>query len=330
MIATARRRMPLALAVALLMVLFAAAQASAQAPVTIESTIDRNVVTVGDRIHVTVRLTLPETAQADLTSLETQFGNLELLVVGLPQDVILPDGRREVTANYEVAAFRTGTTELPALSMLVRLPDGSSVTAATNPLPVNVESVIPPGENPTDVRDLKPQVSFPIVSGLSPRRVALIVAAIALALAAALLLIRRLRRPPAAITPLPAPPPSPEALARSELERIAGLGLLDNGDIKQFHALLAACIRRYLTAKYRFPAFAMTTTELERSMTDFGVDRWQARLVGGLLTESDAVNFAQYVPARTRCEQNLEMAYQIVDAADPATEQSPAVAPATA
>jgi hypothetical protein len=74
----------------------------------------------------------------------------------------------------------------------------------------------------------------------------------------------------------------------------------------------------------------MTTTELKRSMTDFGVDRWQARLVGGLLTESDAVNFAQYVPARARCEQNLEMAYQIVDAADPAIEQRAEAAPATA
>ena len=119
-------------------------------------------------------------------------------------------------------------------------------------------------------------------------------------------------------------------MAQAELERISQLGLLDNGEIKQFHMLLASCIRRYLTAKYRFPAFALTTTELKRSMTDFGVDRWQARLVGGLLTESDAVNFAQYVPARARCEQNLEMAYQIVDAADPAIEQRAEAAPATA
>lgn len=303
---------------------------AAQSPVTMQAEIDRDVVTVGDRIRVTVRLTLPENAQADLTSLESQFGDLELLVVGLSQDVVTPNGQREVTATYGVAAFRTGTTELPALTMQVRLPDGSNTTASTSPLPVNVESVIPPGENPTDVRDLKPQITYPLVSGISPRRVALIVAAAALALAAALLLLRWLRRPQAVITPLPAPPPSPEAVARAELERIAGLGLLEQGDIKQFHALMAACVRRYLTARYRFPAFAMTTTELKRYMEDFGVGRWQARLVAGLLTESDAVNFAQYVPARTRCEQNLEMAYRIVEVGEPVLEESVQATPATA
>ncbi|MGD9894388.1 MAG: BatD family protein, partial [Dehalococcoidia bacterium] len=324
------RRMLLAAAGVLLVVLAWTSLVSAQSPVTMEATLDRNVVTVGDRITVSVTLTLPESAQADLTTLESQFGDLELLVVGLPHDIILPDGRRQVTATYEVAAFRTGTVELPALSMLVQLADGSNSTATTAPLPVNVESVIPPGENPTDVRDLKPQISYPVVSGLSTRRVALAVAAVALTLAAILLLIRWLRRPRGEVLPLPAPPPSPEIAARTELERISRLGLLERGDIKQFHALLAACIRRYLTVKYHFPAFAMTTTELKRSMTDLGVDRWQARLVGGLLTESDAVNFAQYVPARARCEQNLEMAYQIVDAADPAIEQPAAVAAATA
>jgi hypothetical protein len=322
--------MLLAVAGTLLVLVALTTHASAQSPVTMEASLDRNVVTVGDRIHVAVTLTLPESAQADLTTLESQFGDLELLVVGLPQDTILSDGRRQVTATFEVAAFRTGTTELPALSMLVRLADGSNSTATTGPVPINVESVIPPGENPTDVRDLKPQVSFPVVSGLSTRRVALVVAAVALALAAALLLVRWLRRPRPEILPLSGPPLSPEATARTELERISRLGLLDKGEIKQFHALLAACIRRYLTAKYYFPAFAMTTTELKRSMTDLGVDRWQARLVGGLLTESDAVNFAQYVPARARCEQNLEMAYQIVDAADPAVERPTEVAPATA
>ena len=306
------------------------AAAMTQSPVNLTAAIDRNTVTVGDRIRVTVTLTLPADAQADLAALEQQFGDLELLLVGLTQDTLLPDGRREVKASYEVAAFRTGATQVPPLTAPVRLAGGENLAPVTAPLPVTVQSVIPPGENPTDVRDLKPQMSFPIVSGISPRKVALIVAAVALALAATLILLRWLRRPRAVVTPLPVTPPSPETVARAELDRIAGLGLLEKGDLKQFHALLAACIRRYLTARYNFPAFALTTTELRRYMEDFGVGRWQARLVGGLLTESDAVNFAQYVPARTRCEANLEMAYQIVDAGEPVVEQPVSSPPAPA
>jgi len=160
--------------------------------------------------------------------------------------------------------------------------------------------------------------------------VALIVAAVALALALLALILRRLLRPRAVVLPLTAPPASPEAAARAELDRIAGLGLLEKGEVKQFHGLLAACIRRYLTARHHFPAFAMTTTELRRRMEDFGVGRWQARLVAGLLTETDAASFAQYVPARARCEQNLEMAYQIVEAGEPIPEQTAQAAQATA
>jgi hypothetical protein len=288
--------------------------------------VDRDVVTVGDRVRVTVTLTLPADAQVTLQDLETQFGDLDLLLVGLPQDTLLPDGRREVKAVYEVAAFRVGTTEVPALSLTARLPDGSTTTVSTSPLPINVQSVIPAGENPTEVRDLKAQVSFPVVSGINGRTLALIAAAVALVLALMLLLLRRLLRPRATIVPLPAPPPSPEATARAELDRIAALGLVEKGELKQLHILLAACIRRYLTARYHFPAFAMTTTELRRRMEQYGVGRWQARLVAGLLTESDAVNFAQYVPAGARCEQNLEMAYQIVDAGERAAQPAPATA----
>ncbi len=217
------------------------------------------------------------------------------------------------------------------LTVNVRLANGEPASAETAVLPITVNSVIPPGENPTDVRDLKPQVSLPGGSGIARRAVALIVAAVALTLAAALLLIRWLRRPRVAAAPLPQAPPSPESIARAELDRIAALGLLDRGDLKQFHALLAACTRRYLSDRYHFHAYAMTTTELRRHMGNYGVDRWQARLVTGLLTESDAVNFAQYVPARTRCEANLEMAYQIVDAGEPVVELPPApAAPAPA
>ena len=307
-------------AAAFLILLAGGAGAGAQAPVEMQAVLDRETATVGDRIQVTVTVTLPADAQADLTTLEAQFGDLELLLVGLPQDTLLADGRREVKATYEVAAYRTGVTQLPALNLAVRLPDLTTVTAATQPVPIAIESVIPTDQTPTDVRDLKPQISFPLVSGISTRQVALIVAAVALAISALALLVRRLRRPRPVPLPLPGPPLSPEAVARAELDQIAASGMLERGEYKQLHAQLAACIRRYLTGRFDFPAFAMTTTELRRGMEERGVGRWQARLVTGLLTESDAVNFAQYRPAHGRCEQNLEMAYQIVDAGEPVGE----------
>lgn len=299
----------------------------AQNPVSATSAIDRDTVTVGDRIRVTVTVLLPPDATVDPVALEQQFGDLEILFAGLPDERV-SGGRKEVRIGMDVAAFLVGQTAVPPLTVTAQLADGTLATAITAPLPITVQSVIPPGENPTEVRDLKPQVSMPLGGGISPRTIALVVAVIALGLVAVLVLVRRLRRPRAVVTPLPAAPPTAESLARAELDRIAGLNLLARGEVKELHALLAACIRRYLSDRYGFPAYAMTTTELRREMGEYGVGRWQGRLVTGLLTESDAVNFAQYQPAAARCEANLEMAYQIVDAGEP-TPQPTAVVPPT-
>jgi hypothetical protein len=48
-------------------------------------------------------------------------------------------------------------------------------------------------------------------------------------------------------------------------------------------------------------------------MVDSGVDRWQARLVGGLLRECDAIVYAGYLPASARADGNLTTAYEIVE-----------------
>lgn len=293
----------------------AASRARAQQPATLDVSADRTKVTVGDRIAVTLVLRTPAGSQPDFGPVEQQFGDgLDVLVVGLPEQQSLPDGRAEFRVRYEVAAFQPGATQIPPLSVAFDGPGGRA-TASASPLPIAVASVIPPDAAPTGVRDLKPQIDLTYRAGIPGRTIAIAVIAVLILLVAGALaarwLWRRLRTAPAA--PVSAVAPSAaEATARAELDRIAALGLLDTGDVHQFHALLATCVRRYLSDHYGFPAFAMTTGELRTRMEAFGVDRWQARLAAGLLAECDAVAYAGYAPAATRAGANLAMAYEIV------------------
>ena len=64
-------------------------------------------------------------------------------------------------------------------------------------------------------------------------------------------------------------------------------------------------------------AFAMTTRELGDQILNRGVDRWQARLVSGLLSQCDAVVFAGYRPALERADTDLTAAYEIVEMSRP-------------
>lgn len=286
-------------------------------PVSLEVTVDRDEVTVGDRITVNVLIRLPATAQPDFSTIGQQLNDAqaEVLFIGLPVERALPGGLKEVRVRYEVAFFRPGPGQIPPLTVGFTTADGSAGTATSAPIAVTVQSVLPSGADTAAVRNLKPQIDLPFDAGVSPRTLTVVGAFVVLTGLLAAVGVWWLWQRNMRVT---APTPvvvslSPEEAARAELARVASLGLLDTGDYRTYHALLAACVRRYLSDRYGFPAFAMTTMELRTHMEEQGVGRWQARLVTGLLSECDAVNYAGYTPARARAEANLSMAYEIVE-----------------
>ena len=69
-----------------------------------------------------------------------------------------------------------------------------------------------------------------------------------------------------------------------------------------------------LARRYGLRATALTSSELRRRLEAEG-DRWQARLVGGLLEECDSVIYAGYRPAAERRQADLTMAREIVEVA---------------
>ena len=303
------------------------ADQSGEEPVVVTATADRGRVTVGDPITITLTVEHDAGVEVVLPADPAAFGEFEVLEVRRPEERSLGGGRSQVRVIYVVAAFATGSLALPSLDVTYRDASGLSGTVASPPIAIAVESVLPPGETPQDVRDLKPQLTVP---GGLPAYVRPAFGAMAslVVLAAGLLLIRSplLRRRATA----PAPPlPLPEDVARAELDRIAGLELLGRGEHKTYYQLIGACVRRYLTDRYGFPAFAMSTTELEQQMIERGVGRWQARLVAGLLAECDSVRYAQYVPAPARAEGDLTAAYEIVELTRPRPETEPLEAGAT-
>ena len=92
------------------------------------------------------------------------------------------------------------------------------------------------------------------------------------------------------------------------------------GDCARLLRVPLGHVRGYLTERFGFPAFALTTAELQAQMTSRGIDRWQARLAGGLLAQCDAVMYAHYRPAAERADADLTAAYEIVEMSRPADE----------
>ncbi|MEI7926621.1 MAG: hypothetical protein WCI61_10605, partial [Chloroflexota bacterium] len=164
---------------------------------------------------------------------------------------------------------------------------------------------------------LKPQAS---IAGAPPAWVrptigGAAVLALSLVLALAVQLLSRRRRD-AAIEVGPTDN-SPERVAREALDALGAAAGPARLDYPTYYGGLALTVRTYLAARFGFNAHALTTRELERRMVSHGVDRWQARLVGGLLERCDDAVYAHRHPDFASADHDLTVAYEIVELSRP-------------
>ena len=295
------------------------APAHAQDPVVVDLQIDSpDVVTVGDRVNYKILL---EVDKGTGVALAAAGLPAEVALVDSPKidRVSMSDGREQVTLSFDVAPFVTGDVTLPPLEVRYTNPDGSTGTVQTAGSAIQVSSVLPAAGQVTP-HGLKPQAEVgtppptwpvPVIAGLVAVLLLLIVTALVRRRLARYRTTRALQRIPV-IT-------CPEDVARHALDA-AGAEFSADGNLTAYYTALGNVMRRYLTERYEFPAFALTTRELEAEMMHRGLDRWQVRVAGGLLEQCDAVIYARYRPAAERADANLTAAYEVVEMSRPAPD----------
>lgn len=284
--------------------------AAQQARVTVEARVTQDQATVGDRIGFEITVRTPPAWTASVPDLPLRVGDLDL-VERLSNQVSLDGTERRY--RYVLSPFYVGDLWVPPVKVSYRAPDGTQSFVYTDALPVHVVSVIPAGDPGNAVHDLLPQAELSGEPFVFPKEFAITAGAVASAMLALLLIVRRLLRSAGqrrAVRPVLA---SAEDLARVALDHLSAGGLPTRRTLKPYYGTLAQVVRRYLTERYAFPAIALTTSEMEERMARAGLDRWQARLVSGLLTECDSVHYAQYIPAQQRAEHDLSLAYEIIE-----------------
>ena len=299
--------------------------AAGATPSLISVTVDGpESITVGDHLDYRVEIAHDPGTQLVFPS-GAQLGDLDI-VGGGDTSTVLEGDRLVTTLTYELAAFQTG--ELFAGPLPVTVLDATGTPAgdfAVEPTPVLVVSTLGASQEVFDLREIRSQFEPPPATPVETTPfvyAGIAVAALALAGIAAFLLRRWLAKPS-----LGPPPLSPEDQAAADLASLSQTGLLA-GNYRENYGKLSRAVRTYLASAYGFPALACSTREVEAEMLMRGLDRWQARLVTGLLRECDDVVFAGYEPAPGRAESDLSLAYQVIEMAErPALEA--AAAPAT-
>ncbi|MYD65581.1 MAG: hypothetical protein F4X26_06335 [Chloroflexi bacterium] len=317
------RGVGLAAILAAMVVAFAAAGVvrAQEAPVDIRVDLEPRSATLGDRVRLTVSVFHTDAVLITAEPPEPREG-LTLVETVPVVTVVLDDGRLRSEFGFTFAAFELGTMQPGPSRVLWLHEDGRS--GATEVVAPPFEVVSAAVGDASALRPLKPQAEFgePPAAWLRPAIAGGAVAAVLL-LAALVLWRRRRHRPEPVAAPVVAAT-GPEADARRALEEIASSGLLQSGDFGAFYGTIAVVMRRYLEARFVFPATALTTSELDARMDDHGIERWQSRLAEGLLNRCDAAVYAGYEPDPVAADHDLTVAFEIIELSreQPAAEEA--------
>jgi len=286
--------------------------AAQEAPaITVTSSFLPSAATVGERVALEVRVAHP--ADVLVSMPRPVFPSTDFVSEQLPREEPQADGSLVTVFEWTFQPFTLRTLDSGPVPVRWLRADGSRgvVEGAPVALPITSTRAL----DDETLRPLKPQASVP---GAPPawQRPALIAAA-ALALAGALGGLAwwaRGRRRPAAVAVVEH---GPEERARAQLDEVRGLALEDGEAFQRYYGTISLAVRGYLGERFAFNAAALTTAELERRMTGHGVDRWQARLVAGLLDRCDAAVYARRYPEPASADHDLTLAYEIVELGRP-------------
>ena len=269
--------------------------------------VSRPQVRIGEQIRLVLEVVTPPGSTVEVDPGSTAWAGVE--VVRIESVASLPHGDQVLhRIQLVVAGFLPGERGFqPAVNVV------SGNVVAPRLLPAVKLTVVGtlPADAPLELSALPPPSA---VAGAESAFLAPAIAAgvAAGAIVAALLIFLAGR---AAVRAALLRPPPPEVLPAPMPVDIDGAASFIDSDPVRAYRTLASVVRNLIAHRYGFPAFALTTAELQRRMEAEGVDRWQSRLVGGLLQECDAVVYAGYRPASERRQADLNMAREIVEGA---------------
>ena len=299
-----------------MLALFGSAASAADPQTGVRLEVSPLEATVGDRLSVRLLIQLPPGTRLEPVELGPELGPFSVISGAWERN---PDA--EGAAGWiwsgELAAFRTGELEIPAISVHIDGPDGRS-TLRSEPLKVEIKSVLDEDQEEQPA-ELKPPVSVPP----DYRVLWVALAILGLLLVGSLLFWWLHRRYGArfAAAEVPHDPfhrTPPHEWVYAELQRLLELRLPEQGKLDEFYSELSRILKTYLGGRFRVPLLERTTAELSVLLAQVvGAEDVTAHDATSVLANCDEVKFAQGKPGPTEWKAAVETIYRIVDATKP-------------
>ncbi len=290
----------------LIIVLLAAAFAFAQERISVESTIDKQSVTIGDVVRYTVQISADTSLVVDSLAVGGNLGMFEVKDYS-PRQSKIEDGMRKSSESFDITTFTTGDYQIPPITIRYLTPQGETKQISTDPIAIKVNSLLK-GEEGEDIKPLRGPRSFErdfpwwwFVIGT------VVIAAAVLFY----LMYRRAGRPidlgrEAVDTRLP------WEIALDELGKLKNSDWVARGLYKEYYLRLSEIFRKYLERRYGISALERTTHEIIMEFRGLSLEKREEEAIRHFLEECDLVKFAKYDPTSEDIERHFQMAHDFV------------------
>ncbi len=295
---------------ALFLILSAAPVLQAQTiPVSIKTSVDTTMATIGDQIHLDVGLRYPEGTRFVFPALEKNLGKFEIVGAGFTREKGIAGGF-EKRWQLTLAIFDTGKVNIPPLEIKAVVPPDtvSVLTFTTDGYTIDVISVLPPGTS--EPKDIK--APFPIRKVVPWDYIIffLVLAAIA---GSGIFYYRRWKIRHPSIEFDEKFLEAPHVIAFLKLEQLKNAKWETPEERQQYYFALSMILREYLEHRYFVRAVEMSTYEIGLALTETDMEAAFIREFDQVLQEMDLVKFAKQIPAESSLPIIWQRAWRCVE-----------------
>ncbi len=268
---------------------------------TLSTRLDTDSLTLGDRIHLQVRVTADSACAIAAPDADTAFGERVECLQWHRQRL----GDTAELFSYVLTTWTPKQCTIPRLTWLVACDSMNADSLQSAPIPLRFYSVIT--TDSATLRDIKPLFA----AGERSWWWVWLLAALAAVVVGALVLLRWYgRRHAGRVEPPPVPPYDEAIEALAALDRD---NLLQKGMIQHFVFRVSAILRRYISRVYDVAAQEYTTEEMQQWLQNAPVSAQARERLAWFFNEIAPVKYARFIPSTETLTRCMDVAWWFVD-----------------
>ncbi len=277
------------------------------APVTVTAWVDSTTITIGDVLNLTIEANYGDTVTVQPPEIGQQLGDFAVLSHSEPL-FRKTDHQQTAQFKYQIAVYDTGQHVIPPIAIPYYDTDTLQTPkfVFTPDIPITVRSVLTAESD--SLKDIRPPVTPPT----SWAWLWWLLAIGALAGVAYYLWYRYRNREQVIPRFRKIKIEPAHVIAFRELDTLLNSPLLEKGEYKAFFSELSNILRRYLANRYFIPAPEETSEEILRSAIELELGEEELHLLRAVLTLSDQIKFARYIPNRDEVNRAIEQTRQFI------------------